>query len=305
MGVQETIDLFGYKDDLRLIQSADRADSITEEWTWYAVNKDYGIAVPRDKIKNDTVFRNFVVSFTAMFNKKTQWEKVWNIKYWKVKLGSVYTKNANNQLNKSITIILSFKRILDERTKKNLLIDTDDKQDIFHLLRWMMRNYDTLLRKDNLSLLNKRLRLSEYIITPFVRKMSSSTYRILNSKTVNMNRLKSILKPSPMVIISKLQKSKLLRFNNATNDMDLFNSVLRWSNRGPSALGEGPKKTISTRYRGIHISHMGRLSLNSISNSDPGMTGALSPFVHTNHFYYSDNGEIVESHLKDEEDEED
>ena len=101
---------------------------------------------------------------------------------------------------------------------------------------YIMNNFDDLMRKDNLSLLNKRLRLCEYIITPFVRKMSNSTYRILNSKTLNINKIKGVLKPNPMVIISDLQKSRLLRYNNSTNDMDLFNVALKWSNRGKTCL---------------------------------------------------------------------
>ena len=299
MGFEETIKFFGYEKNIRIVSEKNLDKVDTNKRILFSINKAYYVSVSRNKFNNDITFKNFVVCVLDMFNKKFTIDRINDKDFWVVKLGSIYTKNTNNQKTKAETVILSFKRILDERTKKNLLISEEDKQDIFHLLKWMMNNFDSLMRKDNLSLLNKRLRLCEYIIFPFVSKMSTSTYRILNSKTINMNKLKSILKPNPMVIITELQKSKLLRFNNATNDMDLFNCSLRFSNRGPQSLGEGSRKTVSIYYRGIHISHIGRLSLNSISNSDPGMTGCLSPFVKTNHFYYSDTGKIIEANNND------
>ena len=291
MGYKDTLAFFGYEKNVKIVSSDDTVD--TKKRLLIPINKMYSLSVSKVKFKNDQIFKNFVICLIDIFGKKIDVHKIDNVDFWITKLGSIYTKNINNQTNKAQTVIMSFKRILDERTKKNLLIAYEDKYDIFALIRWMMRNFDTLMRKDNLSLLNKRLRLSEYIITPFVRKMSNSTYRVLNSKTINLNKLRSILKPNPMVIISDMQNSKLLRFNNATNDMDLFNCALRWSNHGPSSLGEGTRKTVSVHYRGIHISHIGRLSLNTISNSDPGMTGCLSPFVKTNHFYYNNDEHIV------------
>lgn len=290
-GFTETLKFFKYDKYIRFKKSKKNKK---EKVLLFPINKNDNIIVNKSKFLNDNNFRNFVISLKDLLTSKTNLEKIDDTEYWLIKLGGVFTKNTNNQLNKAETVLLSFKRILDNRTKKNLLLDNEDKEDIYHLIRWMINNFDRLMKQDNLSLLNKRLRLSEYIITPFVRKMSNSTYRILNSKTLTFNKFESIMKPSPTIIISELQKSKLLRFNNATNDMDLFNCALKWSNRGPSALGEGSKKTVSIYYRGIHPSHLGRISLNSCSNSDPGMTGLLSPFIKTNGFYYSYTGDIDE-----------
>jgi len=224
-GYEKTIEFFGYEKNIKIIEGNNYDP---KKKILFPISKTHNFSVSKVKFKKDTAFRNFVFCLVEMFNKKTQIDRINDQDYWMVKLGSIYTKNTNNQRNKAETVLMSFKRILDERTKKNLLIAEDDKKDIYHLIRWMMNNFDSLMRKDNLSLFNKRLRLCEYIITPFVRKMSNSTYRILNSKTINMNKLKSILKPSPTVIINDLQNSKLLRFNNATNDMDLFNCALKW-----------------------------------------------------------------------------
>ena len=162
----------------------------------------------------------------------------------------------------------------------------------------MIKHFNLLRKKDNLSLLNKRLRLYEYIVTPLLKRLSNNTYRILNSKTVSINKLKGIFNISPMFLIKSMVNNELLRYSGAVNDMDLFTCALKFSNRGAQSIGEGNKKTVSIAYRGIYISHLGRLSLNSCSNSDPGMSGVLTPFVETDGFYFNKGGEFDPHCLK-------
>ena len=83
-----------------------------------------------------------------------------------------------------------------------------------------------------------------------------------------MNKLLTLFKVSSMIIIKSMQTSDLIRYNNAVNDMDVFGVATKYSNRGPASMGESAGKTISNMYRAIHISHLGRLSLNSCSASD-------------------------------------
>jgi hypothetical protein len=283
MGYDGTLEYFGFKKYISLVK---RDKDESDKAIYFAVNKNIALKVSKQKFAKDKFFRSFVFCILDVFNKKTQIDRRNEIEYWKTKLGAIFTKNTNNQIDKAETVLLSFRRILDDRTKKNVRIPDEDKTDIFALIRYMTRNFANLMSKDNLALENKRLRLAEYQITSFNRKMSSNTYRILNSKTMTMNKLKSIFKISPMTIISDLQTSELMRYNNAVNDMDLFTSALKFSNRGPSAIGEGSKKTVSVMYRGVHLSHLGRMSLNSTSAGDPGMSGHLSPFIETDKFYY-------------------
>lgn len=283
-GYDETLKYYGYKEFISLVK---RDKNESDKAIYFGINKNVALKIAKKKFKNDKAFRAFVFCILDIFNKKTVIERRNDVAYWKTKLGAVFTKNTNNQIDKAETVLLSFKRILDDRTKKNLRIADKNKEDIFAIIRWMTKNFTALMKKDNLSLINKRLRLSEYQITSFNRKkMSSNTYRILNSKTMTMNKLKSIFNISPMTIISDLQTSELMRYNNAVNDMDIFTCALKFSNRGPSAIGEGNKKTVSNLYRGVHLSHLGRLSLNSASAGDPGMSGHLSPFIETDRFYY-------------------
>lgn len=293
MGFDNTIEYFGFNKSMVLTKVEEKQPvQAKENELLFPINKTVYLKVSKARFEVDNLFKSFVACILDMFNKKTQIGKRNEEEYWKTKLGGIFTKNANNQIAKADSVLLSFRRILDDRTKKNLRIPEENKEDIFALIKWMMENFDNLLRKDNLSLLNKRLRLSEYQINAFNRRMSNNTYRMLNSKTLTMNKIKSCFNIPAMTIINDLQTSELLRYNNAVNDLDLFTCALKTSNRGPASIGEGSKKTVSTAYRGIHISHLGRTSLNSLSAGDPGMSGTLSPFIKTDKLYY-DTSEIT------------
>ena len=307
-GFTETLKYFGCEKSIQIkvLNEKESLPECKENEIYFQINKVTYLRVHKQRFEKDELFRSIVACVVDMFNKKTQIDKLDDIDYWKSKLGGIFTKNANNQISKADSVLLSFRRILDDRTKKNLRIPEENKEDIFALIKWMMLNFKILLKKDNLSLLNKRLRLSEYQVNAFVRKVSNNTYRILNSKTLTMTKIKSCFSISPTIIIQDLQTSELLRYNNAVNDMSLFNCALRFSNRGPSSISDGGKKTVPTAYRGIHISHLGRVSLNNLSNGDPGMSGSLTGFVETDGMYYKKINdsemdlEIIDEDLDDE-----
>ena len=286
LGYQETLDYFGYGKAIQVVSATESTISAGEHELIFQLNKTTFLRVAKLRFEKDETFKSIVGGLIAIFSKKTQINKRDDIEYWKTKLGSAFTTNTNNQITKAESVLLSFKRVLDDRTRKNLRIPDENKEDIFALIKWMMDNFDMLLRMDNLSLLNKRVRLAEYQINGLMKRISTNTYRILNSKTLTMQKLKSAFNIPAGVIINELQTSELLRYNNAVNDLDLFVCGLKYSNRGPASLGEGSGKTVSSMYRAVHISHLGRLSLNSCSASDPGMNGMIAPFIRTDKFYF-------------------
>ena len=309
LGYQETLDYFGYGQAIQVVNSTEKEIEMTEDDIVFQLNKTTFLRVSKARFNSDPMFKSIVACLISIFSKKTQIGKKDDIEYWKTKLGAAFTTNTNNQVAKAESVLLSFKRVLDERTRKNLRIPDENKEDIFALIKWMIENFETLLKMDNLSLLNKRLRLGEYQVSGFMKRVSNNTYRILNSKTLTMQKLKSAFNIPAGVIINELQTSELLRYNNAVNDLDLFVCGLKFSNRGPASLGENSGKTVSSMYRAVHISHLGKLSLNTCSASDPGMNGMLSPFIVTDRFYFdtdditSDGFDLISDDL-DEGDEE-
>lgn len=176
--------------------------------------------------------------------------------------------------------IISLKRILDERTKKNLKEVPDEfKEDTFGVLTWMMYNISSLEHIDTTDLKNRRLRLFEYMLFPLLNRLSESSYRILNSRNMDIKRLQRVFSAiRPTYILRCLGTNDLLRYYNATSTLDLYSVALRWSARGPQSLGGG-RASVPLQYRSVHRSFIGGLGLNTSSASDPGMTGTLCPMT--------------------------
>ena len=53
-----------------------------------------------------------------------------------------------------------------------------------------------------------------------------------------MQKIVAAFNIPPGIILNELQTSELMRYSNAVNDMDLFTAACKYSNRGPSSLGE-------------------------------------------------------------------
>jgi len=203
----------------------------------------------------------------SLVNKKIRFE---DESYWKKNLGRIFSTNTSAQLEKSEKMLLSFERIMDECTKESYRINDDDKKDTYSIVRWMLLQYDTILKADNMDLANKRIRLNEYLITPLLMKFSTNTYRALNSKNMTFSNIKTIFSNiGPNFIIKNLIKNELLRYSNTVNTMALFSAALKFSFKGPSSFAEN-SDSIEDRYRSTHPSYIGRIGLTHSSSSDPG-----------------------------------
>lgn len=283
-GFENTLKMFGFKKFFSLVEEFDD----DERYLYFPIKSGLYAKISKAAFTKKAVLRNLFFTFHDVFNKKTDINRIEEKDYWTTKLGAKFSTNTNVQLEKGTSVLLSFKRILDETTKSNLRIAENEKKDIYHLCRWIILNFNELKNKDNLSLLNKRFRYAEYLTIPFVLRLSSNTYRILNSKNLTMNKLLTLFKMSPMIIIKAMKtKIDLIRYDNVVNDMDLFNHYLKFSSTGFQALA---KSSISSAYRDIHPSHTGRIALNQCSSNDPGTTSLFVPFLEPiDEFYFSDS----------------
>lgn len=64
--------------------------------------------------------------------------------------------------------------------------------------------------------------------------------------------------------------------------------------KGPHSIGGSNGNNISIKYRDIHPSHLGYLDILVCGNSDPGTSGAISPFTRMNSLYFDDSPEPSE-----------
>jgi len=266
-GMEGTLNMFDPEEHIRIAKS-DKSRKNNEYA--FKISKTVTVLVDKKAFDSDTkVLRPFVFELADMLQ-RVNVEKVFNDEFWLGKLG-LFTKNTNNKIIKAQTVLKSFKRILDSSTQSILRIDDENKKDTFALVAWMIRNYDELKTKDNFDFRHKRARLTEYIVNDLQKKFSNKTYTLLNSpKTINAMKIKSLSTVSPNELISLMMKCSLLRYQNAVNDMSLFNTALKWSKRGPQSIGESSRKAINDKYRDTDPSQLFILDINTFSNSDPG-----------------------------------
>jgi len=291
-GFTETLKFFGYsEEDMGLFTFDENIiNENSDEYNLFLLGRGNTVFYAKKELMESSKFAiDFVLSIIEMLDKNIDHGKVDVINYWEKKLGTIYTKNVNVQTEKAQKILISFGRILDNSTKKTLRLADEDKVDTYSIVRWMVRNYDVLSKKDNMSLRNKRLRVYEYLLHPLLIKFSNSTYRLLNKNQVTYSQRKQMFSTlSPGYVVKKLKTNELIRYSNAVNGIDLFTSALKWSQRGPQSMLDGCK-FINNRYRGLHPSYVGRIGLAAASASDPGTSGSMTPFIQTNGFYFTDN----------------
>ena len=205
--------------------------------------------------------------------------------FWIDKLSDFLTKNAADEkkLEKVKAVLISLNRLVDDATRKTLDIADEDKADTFTVIRYMMREFDYLVNEDSRDLENKRVRLLEYQMYPLRKYFSEQIYRVLNSPNRSRIVLERVLSGlSPMFVIKQTVVNELLRYYNSANEMNLYSSLLKYTFRGPQAIG----KSVSNEQRDLHPSYTGRLSLIASSAGDPGISGSMTPFVQMDGYHF-------------------
>lgn len=188
------------------------------------------------------------------------------------------------RLEKIQGVFISLQRIIDDQTRISLPIKSEDKENIFTIMRYLLINFKELFAADPQNLHTKRVRLYEYILYPLRVYFAQHINRIINQRT--NNDVKSIEKIftslTPMFLIKNLITSQLLRTYNATNDFNLFSAYLKGTFKGPQALGKG----VSFEQRDLNPSYVGRIDLVAASPGDPGVSFTFSPFLKVYNGYF-------------------
>lgn len=142
-------------------------------------------------------------------------------------LGSYYATNTNKYLTKGLNVVHSLNRFLDDISKSYM--EVEDMLDMFlkEIEKIISFNESEELDKEiekNLPnyLFNKRVRLSEYILFPFTKKLSENMHVILNSNIKDNNKINKILdifKIDQNIILSYIMTNNLVRYNDQSNLM--------------------------------------------------------------------------------------
>ena len=267
MGVEKTLKYFSVDRFVNLVSTVE--DKETNYY--FQISSKLYIEVPKDVFNKYEYFRSIVFMFLKVCNNRINIENIENKTIWIEKIGAQYSKysaSTNNE-EKGKKTLIAFNRMLDETTKHILRIDDEHKQSMYSIIRWMIQNYRELRQKDNMDLNNKRLRDSEYIASLLNKELSERSVKAINyGKRLTKEKLRDVFKFPGDILLSKLFKSGLFRYDDQVNDMDMFNKF-KYTIKGPNSVGGKNQNTIAASQRGIDPSFIGRIDLNVAGNSDP------------------------------------
>ena len=264
MGVKKTLKYFSVDRFVNLVSTV--GDKNTNYY--FQISSKLYIEVPKEVFNKFEYFRSIVFMILKVCNNRINLENIENKTMWIEKIGTQYSISANNE-EKGKKTLIAFNRMLDETTKHVLRIDDEHKQSMYSIIRWMVQNYRELRQKDNMDLNNKRLRDGEYIASLLNKELSERLVKAINyGRKLTKEKLRDVFKFPGDILLSKLFKSGLFRYDDQVNDMDMFNKF-KYTIKGPNSVGGKNQNTVAASQRGIDPSFIGRIDLNVAGNSDP------------------------------------
>jgi hypothetical protein len=173
-------------------------------------------------------------------------------------------------------------RMLDTISANVLPIHEIDKYTMIALLRYVLQ---TDFENVNIySYENKRLRLNEVISTIVTADVSSKLKRMFRyGKLLKMTDQQPSVKFRPEMILKSLYKTGTVHPTDFSNDLD-YPQQLRWTKKGPNALGRLDNHKINFMHRQLHPSVIGKIDLLD-SSKDVGQTGMISPWADVSTIY--------------------
>lgn len=257
-----------------------------EDVIYFKFGKLY-LGVDRNAFNTMYELKQIVSTILALGRKNLDLDQIRNAFYWRMTLGSYVSQTKSYE--QGAAILTTFMTCLDARTINNikLIVGGHDKTNSFSVLRWMFIKYSQLSNK-NMSLQNKRLRYTEYIVSPLIRDIQMKLYRYLKTRPNmrDIKRLMDIFKPSPSIISNaiigktknKNQMLSIAKFSNQVNDLIIFSTALKFSKCGPGTATEKIGKRAGIMFRQYDPTYVGNVDLISTPNGNVGLSGILSPY---------------------------
>ena len=256
----------------------------------FSVRDNLFVSIPKYIYENSVIAQSAVYTIVAVLThvKDSEMKDAFGYDIYLKSLGAEFTsKDIDTIRNKGLSILGSLEFIYDIGTKEDLKLSLEDKDDIYRVLRWMMYEFSALRKKDNLDISTKKVRYAEYIAALYAAKLAFGIYRLSDkADKADLDTIRKAIQIPPMFLLSAITNAKcqLVNYKDCVNDLDSL-TALKYTYKGVSGIGE-KSSAISSAYRAIHPSHLGRVDIDSSSNSDPGVSGTLCPIssFHDSHF---------------------
>lgn len=260
----------------------------------FKVHDEAYISAPKFLLDQNMLIQSIVVTLFGSIAPGVPFEELFTDLYWVRSLGVDFSGGGSERLaaiydpeddtvtdtlEKGYSILDSFESIYDISTKKSIRLPEEDKETTYHIIRWIMREFNSLRVKDNLDIGCKRIRFAEYIASLYAFKIARGIYRVADmGKKASIMSIRKAIKTDPNYLLVAITKSKMVSYRNMVSDMDSM-QALKFTYKGVSGLGEGSNQSIPDIYRSIHPSHVGKVDLDASSDGNPGITGTLCPYA--------------------------
>ena len=243
--------------------------------------RDMYIIIPKIEYDSIQIAQSFVYTIYSCLNHMTEYQfpNIFGPELYIKSLGLEFTsKDLEAVYDKGTNILGSLEFIYDDMTRADLKLDWEDKKDVYSVLRWMMYEFNSLRQKDNLDISTKKVRYAEYLASYYATRLAMGIYRISDKgDRADLATIRKAIQIPPMYLINAITKCQLVNYKNCVNDLDAL-IALKYTYKGISGIGE-KSNAISGAYRSIHPSHLGKVDIDSSSNSDPGVSGTICPLV--------------------------
>jgi len=246
------------------------------------------VSVVKRLFDKDNVTQSFVYTILKSVRKLDSFDDIFDPRYWTKILGADFQSAT---LDKGIPVLDSLESIYDIKTRQSIRLPLEDKQDSYHILRWMMREFNYLKQRDNIDISTKHPRMAdEYLPAIYAMKISKNIYRISDKgKNVTFKDVLRVIDTPPNYILKNINTANLVDYVDLVNDNDA-ELALSYTYKGVSGLGDqgGTNSAVPLIYRSVHPSHLGKVDLDSSSASDPGLSGIICPMAKVYNDSFSD-----------------
>ena len=284
-GFFKTIKYFGADEYIKIYSDSKEDKRIPEDKYIFKFGSVF-LGVNKKEFNENNILRMFVATILACSKRSMDMDFIRNPVRWTSFLGE--SINVQKSLEKGQALLKTFVNTMDFQTIKIMreLVPGTERTNIFSVTRWIFINYATLTAKDE-GLQNKRLRLSEYLISPFIKVFTEKVYRFKNTpdKLKSMKGLMDIFKIKSSLIlnsiIGKISHADtgltIAKFSNECNDDALINTLLYVTKTGPGS-PSAKSKRLSMHLRMFSVDYLGCLDLTAGQSANaPGLTHFICP----------------------------
>lgn len=284
------------------IQVSDRPCEDVQNFYSFRRTDDAWVIAPKYLVDNESVIQSAIACIYQSIVPGMDINLINDPQFWVRSLGGDFNNTSHeNMLNileqkdgihdtleKGYSVLDSFENIYDISTRESIRLPESEKATMYHIVRWLVREFNKLRLKDNQDVSIKKIRFSEYIASLYAMKVAKGIYRVADHNAkITTTSIKRAIRTDPMYLLNTIGKSNLVNYRNMVSDMDSM-LALKFTYKGIAGLGEKDNKSIPDICRYIHPSHIGKLDLDNSSDTNPGITGTICPFTDIYDGYFTD-----------------